>query len=255
MKCCGNCFWSFTQYDEEAVEGYDEFDENIPQAGDCCIGQDHQGIYCCSHHSYIEGMEEYDNYVMWDDKYLGPGYLIVSKLDDEIVKFIKISVWDNEGILNFYIRAFEKDTVEEVNQDFRKIDIKVKSNDPLYNAIFDLSKSLNGKSLYSVDSLMHGKNNLKVEGYLDEASLIVNQDVYRVKYTTDFVDVLVGDNYSCKFYDAFFNFYNQLSAICVENSNDNDIKQLLLKNKALQKSIVLKFCLNLQNVLKGQCLK
>ena len=62
MRCCGNCFWSFSPQDEEELDGYSEYDINKPKAGDCCIGQDHGENYCCSHHDYIDGMEEYENY-------------------------------------------------------------------------------------------------------------------------------------------------------------------------------------------------
>ena len=230
MKCCGNCFWSFNQEDENFLEEYDEFDANIPQAGDCCIGQDHGGSYCCPHHSYIEGMEDYENYVVWDEAYFGNGYLIVSKLDDEIVKFIKIGEVIN-GFPQFYIRAYEKDSFYDPKEEFRKVEIKVNKNEPLYNVLVNFANALNGNSIYSIDSSIQGANHLSVKGYTNEASIIVNKDVYGVRNSTDFVDILIGDKCSCAFYDEFLNFYNNLSTISVEKSHDKDIKQLLLKNK------------------------
>jgi len=69
MRSCGNCFWSFSPADEEALreeyhgEDYD-LDENNPRAGDCCLGVDHNNKYYCSSHSYselCEDCEEYEN--------------------------------------------------------------------------------------------------------------------------------------------------------------------------------------------------
>ena len=228
-RCCANCFWCFTQDDEIELEGYSEDDPNRPQAGDCCIGQEHDENYCCSEHSYIDGMEEYENYVLYDDEYLGPGYLIVSKLDDEIVKFIKICSYGEGGFSKFYIRAYKKDSIDNPNQDFRAITITANQGEPLYDIIYNLAKSLSGGKIESIDSYAQGKNNLRVEGYMDTASLIISKDVYGAKHFTDFVDIHAGDNASCEFYDELVAFYNNLSTITVDGSNEKDIKQLLLK--------------------------
>ena len=229
MRCCGNCFWSFSPQDEEELDGYSEYDINKPKAGDCCIGQDHGENYCCSHHDYIDGMEEYENYVLYDDSYLGPGYLIVSKLDSEIVKFIKIGSYGDGGFPNFFIRAYEKDRVDDSKQKFRTITITVNKEEPLYNVISNFAKSLNGGQIKSIDSHMQGINNLSAKSYISEASLIVSKDVYGVKHSTDFVDIFAGDNDSCEFYSELSTFYNGLSTITVQKTNDNDINQLLIK--------------------------
>lgn len=67
MRNCGNCFWSFSPADEEALreeyhgEDYD-LDDNNPKAGDCCLGVDHNNKYYCSSHSYSEFCEDCEEY-------------------------------------------------------------------------------------------------------------------------------------------------------------------------------------------------
>lgn len=56
-KCCANCVWCFTEYDENDLEGYEETDSNKPQAGDCTLGSDHGKNFVCDKHDYL------DNYI------------------------------------------------------------------------------------------------------------------------------------------------------------------------------------------------
>ena len=76
MRCCGNCFWSFSPEDEEELrseyhgEDYD-LDENTPKAGDCSIGCTHNEHYYCPSHSYNEYTDFYQNYLALNiDKYV-----------------------------------------------------------------------------------------------------------------------------------------------------------------------------------------
>lgn len=76
MRCCGNCFWSFSPEDEEELrseyhgEDYD-LDDNTPKAGDCSIGCIHNENYYCNSHSYNESSSWYQNYLSLNiDKYV-----------------------------------------------------------------------------------------------------------------------------------------------------------------------------------------
>jgi len=120
VKCCKNCFWSFTPEDEEYLEGYSEEDPNRPQAGDCVLGQMHNNDYYCEAHQYIDGMEEYKTYIFYDKTYLGPGYFIIQKIDDEIIRFMKIYILKDNGFPEYSIRAYEKNSYDKPEQKFRK---------------------------------------------------------------------------------------------------------------------------------------
>lgn len=226
MKCCKNCFWSFTEEDEKEVEGYNDDDPNKPQAGDCCLGRDHGGAYYCSSHSFIDGMEEYENYVIYDEEYFGPGYIIVSKLNDKIIKFLKIVKVGEGGFPQFYIRAYEKDSKDNPNDIFRDIEIKAYEEEPLYSVIKTLDKNLNKNRVFTIDSYNQGKNNISSNSGLYNTTITISKDIYGVKNATDFIDVFIGDNDTCEYYYAIYTFYNDLSKIATKNKDD--IKKLLL---------------------------
>lgn len=231
-RCCGNCEWSISPEDEENIlreNGYDDCDLNRPRAGDCCIGQEHDENYCCGHHSYIEGMEEYDIFVLYDDQYFGPGYMIVSKLDEEIVKFMKISTY-GEGIFpNIIIRAYEKDKVDNPNEFFRNIEFEVDKDSLLYGIFNKFTHSIENKKIYTSDSSNQGKNHFYVSEQGRKLSLNVVKDVYGVKNPTNFVDIFLGDYDSCSEYLQVMEFYKNLSTISVNKVKQEDIKMLLKK--------------------------
>jgi len=71
MRCCGNCFWSFSSEDEEELrreyhgDDYD-MDANTPKAGDCSIGCVHNKDYYCPSHTYNEYSVDYQEYLSYD---------------------------------------------------------------------------------------------------------------------------------------------------------------------------------------------
>lgn len=71
MRCCGNCFWSFSSEDEKELrseyhgDDYD-MDANTPKAGDCSIGCIHNKDYYCSSHMYNEYSVDYQEYLSYD---------------------------------------------------------------------------------------------------------------------------------------------------------------------------------------------
>lgn len=234
MKCCANCEWNISPELEEEIlreQRYDETDPNRPHAGDCCIGMKHNETYYCKYHQYLQGYEEYENIVLYDDKCFGPGYYIITKLDDEIIKYMKISIIQESGFPFFQIIGFEKNSVDKPDESFRKIQFTVEKNDPLYKIIGNLAKNTNNQKIYSIDQTFQGKNNLSAKCDIEESFLILEKDIYGVKYETDSINILLGDNDSCKNYKAISNFYNELSSISLRKAKENEIKRLLFKNK------------------------
>ena len=71
MRCCRNCEWSFSPYDEDELrseyhgEDYD-MDANTPKAGDCSIGRIHNSDYYCASHIYNEYSLDYQEYLSHD---------------------------------------------------------------------------------------------------------------------------------------------------------------------------------------------
>lgn len=55
-KCCANCEWCITEYDEEEILNshmYEENDPNRPVSGNCSLGNIPNSNYYCDEHSLI----------------------------------------------------------------------------------------------------------------------------------------------------------------------------------------------------------
>lgn len=230
MKCCANCEWSISPELEDEImkeQGYDMNDLTRPKAGDCVLGMTYDKNYCCSKHIYIEGMEENENYIFYDEEYLGIGYLIVTTLDEEVVKFIKISITNNSVFPCFIVRGFEKDSYDSLDNEFRTIKFTFQKDEPIYELVSKFAKSINNEKLYSIDSNEQGKNNLQLESFINEASIILSKDILGVKHATNFIDVLLGDSDTCKYYEQLLEFYKDLSELPLTTLKEEDIKKLL----------------------------
>lgn len=229
MRCCGNCEWSFSPEEEEAIleeMGYEEDDPTRPRAGDCAIGQTHDDNFYCPSHLYCDGTEE--TYLMYDENYMGQGYLIIQTVNDEITKFIKISSFGEGGFPTFSIRGYEEGLKDNLDKPFTTISITVKREESLFVALNKLARNLKEEKMYSIDPYFQGKSNLMVKSDEDSVTIIINKDILGVRNSTDFIDITLGDEYSCKFYNELLLFYNALSSLPIKNTNDEYIKKLLL---------------------------
>ena len=100
MKCCSNCFWSFSPCDEEYLEGYAADDPNRPKAGDCVLGMEHDKNFYCEKYSSID--EEIDDNELIRDKLYT--ILTANKIVEEIRKnidFLKESIPEIEPMIGF----------------------------------------------------------------------------------------------------------------------------------------------------------
>ena len=228
MRKCENCFnghFNLSDRGEELFCDINEFaEENV------------EIDHCCEYHRYIPGTEEENNYVMFDDKYLGPGFIIINKKNKEIVKFFKIYILNNHGFPSYGIRAYsvkckDKPDKEFTNIEFTFRDIEDEENG-LYKTFSNLDFNLNGNKVGTIDIENQGKNNFSLLGNGNVCKLTIAKDVYGVKHATDFIEINVGDNISCKNYDAINAFYNDLTMLCPNVTNDKDLEELLLiRNK------------------------
>jgi len=184
-------------------------------------------IGCESNFSQEIGKD--DIFVLYDDKYFGPGYLIVSKLGDEIIKFIKISTYGEGGFPNIVIRGYEKGKVDIPDVPFRNISIDVQKESTLYDVFYNLANSIGNKKIYSSNPTEQGTNHMYVVETSSKVSLNLVKDVYGVKCATDFVDIFIGDYYSCEEYLHILEFYKNLSTISLGKTNEIDIKQMIKK--------------------------
>lgn len=188
-------------------------------------------IDSCEYHQYIEGLEEEKNYLLYDESYLGPGYFIINKQDNQITKFIKIYTTNNDGFPHYNIRAFCPDAKDKPEATFTNIEFTFRDfedyDNGLFNAFANLCKNING-NIETIDSKQQGKNNICITRNDRIIKVIFSKDIWHGKqHPTDFIDINLGDNYTCQNYEAINEFYNSLASITPNTAKEQDIKKIL----------------------------
>lgn len=231
-KCCANCEWHISPEDEEEImkkEHYKEDDPNRPKAGDCSWGYNHNGKYVCDNHKYIDVMLSTD--ILYDDKYLGKGFFIITKYCNEIIRFVKIYRTGSYDLPSYSVRAYEIGSVDTDNKGFREMAIEASKEDALFEAISSFADSLNWKCLYSLDKSQYGQNNLSAEVYKNTAFLVFTKGMSGVMPGANFVDIELGDHLTCKNYEAVSLLFRDLAKISQGQAETKTIKKILKISK------------------------
>ena len=172
------------------------------------------------------------NYVLYDDKYLGEGYFIINEVEDKIVKFIKIYIINNNGFLHYALRAFGVETKDNPDTDYTNIEFIFRSREDfdngLYNIFLELAHNIRG-NITTIDGHYEGKNNISFSFDDKETiTMIVSKDIWNGKqHPTDFIDINIGDNYTCEYYEVINKFYNMLAELSCNKTKNNVIKRIL----------------------------
>lgn len=225
MRCCDNCIYGSYGLDcNTGIESlycgiYNYEYEVLPSE-------------VCKEHQYIEGLSNEKNYILYDDKYLGEGYFIINEVDDKIVKFIKIYIINNDGFSHYALRAFGVNGKDNPDNNYTNIEFAFRSTEyfdnGLYNIFLELAKSVRS-NITSIDEHYEGKNNISFSlEDKDIVRVIASKDIYRGKqHPTDYIDINVGNNYTCTNYEVINKFYNMLSELYCNKSKNSDIKRIL----------------------------
>ena len=132
------------------------------------------------------------NYVLYDDRYLGPGFLIINKKNEEITKFLKIFIMNDYGFPNYGLRTFSIFGSDDSDEEYTIIDFTfTDTKNDLYKIFHNLCVNLNGNPIKTID-------------------------------------INIGDETTCENYNAITTFYDQLVASQSKKATEADIKQLSL---------------------------
>ena len=232
MRKCNNCYNGHYNLSERGEEMYcdeTEFMEEVTNSESTC-----------EYHRYIPGFEEEKNYVFFDDKYLGPGYLIVKIKNDIVQKFIKLWISSTDGFPNFSLRVYEKDKKDNPDDDFNTVEFDFRDleddENGLFQAFTNFYHDLSGTSIYSLDMVNHARNNFSMISNLKVTKLIANKDIYYgEQHPTDFIDIAIGDDCTCPKYYAFLKLYQKLSKLDIKSTSNEDIQKLLTDRKKYYK--------------------
>lgn len=186
----------------------------------------------CGQHQFINGCEKEKYYLLYDESYLGQGYFIVHKVDNKITKFMKIYIMNDNGFPNYGLRAFSIDGKDDPNCEFNSIEFVFRGIVNFDNGLFDILSKLGNEiegKIETIDSIQQGRNNFSLSLNEDVIRFIVSKDVYCGKqHPTDFIDINLGDNYTCQNYEAINSFYNSLVELCSQIAREKDIKKLTM---------------------------
>ena len=225
MRICANCYNAHYNMSNGKEELYCDESEFIEEPT--------KEESSCEYHRYFPGMEEEMNYLYYDNSYLSPGFLIVNVEDGKMKKYMKIYNARDNGMPLYGIRAYSLDAKEDPNESFSKIDFTFRDFEDYENGLYDcftsLCNSLSGNTVFSTDSMSHGKNHFKLNSNSRVTTISIFKDTYHgLQHPTDYIDILLGDEYSCNCFLEINAFYQKLSRICRDDISSEKTRVLLL---------------------------
>lgn len=216
-KCCGTCLWCYTEEDLKNDQ-YNDEELNTIQAGDCIMGMNdlHDTLPYCESYAPLPNLE--NTYVVYDETYLGPGYIIINEIDGEIQKFMKLYVSNKTGFPFYKIRAYTLD-----NRVCNKIKFNLSHyiNKNLFKIIKELRAKLKNNKIISIDKL-NGKNSFLEILVENDAALIT---LSKESNDKNYIDISIGNHLSSDYYEIINEFYEELSLLAT-SKDDNFSKTL-----------------------------
>lgn len=229
MKNCSNCFWYYNEMNHSNIENFSN-EEQDSTIGNCILQKDKEDQDFYFPCAYPLGIEEVPQ-IFYDEQYLGPGYFLLYMNNGEIERFLKFYFCNEIGFPTFALRAYEKGSVDRPDQGFRSICFPFDLEEPLYKLVKPLQEKLMGKWIVSTDPMNQGQNNLQFIEKGEKIVLVASKDIYGVKEATNFIDILIGDSYSCKYYQEFLKFYGQLEKISPNKISEEKLQKILTMKK------------------------
>jgi len=222
MRCCDNCNFSSLGLDCNTGietlycgESNYEFETTLNDSCEC--------------HQFIDGLETEKNYLLYDESYFGPGYFIIHTEDGQITKFLKLYIMNQFGFPHYGLRAFSIDGKDKPDLEFNNIEFVFRSREDLDNGLFEAFSMVQNNKFYTIDPKQQGRNNVSISVKNGIIRLVCSKDVYKGKqHPSDFIDINLGDNFSCVNYETINNLFNSLSNICPPIVIQEDVLKLVL---------------------------
>ena len=233
MRNCGNCYDGHYNLSDRGEEmycdetGYSEEDVSVEEG--------------CEWHRFIPGCEEEKNYILYDESYLGPGFFVINEnKEGQIQKWLKIYPVNAGGFTSYSIRAFSVDGRDKPNEEFNTFhftfrDIEDEENG-LYEAFTNLCVRLNGSKVETIDKFSQGRNHFCLKENGKVTTFSISKDIYGIKEPSNFIDIYIGDYFTCENWDAVSRFYVDLAVpyssklqktVKPQKVTEEDIKRLL----------------------------
>ncbi len=227
MRNCNNCKNSYYALDGNDINLYCGYDTFLDKKA---------GEYCCENYKCILEDKLERNYVLYDEKFLGPGFFIVVKQGNKISKFLKLYVNGNNKFPDYNLIAFDvknkgenNNAVKTINFNFKNVldTYYIDNETRLYNALLHLSSLLGENKIYTTDKVFQGNDNFYLTNQNGIITLSLSKDMKNDKLKIDFISINIKNNHTCNFYREISLFYNELLNMKLRNATDEEVRKLL----------------------------
>lgn len=186
----------------------------------------------CPLHQYIDGYGNEKNYLLYDKEYLGEGYFVINEINGKIIKFFKIYIINNNGFPHYCLRSFGLEFRDNPDSDYTNTEFVFRNyedyDNGLYNIFLEFARNINC-NITTIDKYYEGTNNISfILNDKGIVRMVISKDIWRGKqHPTDFIDINIGDNYSCINYEIVDKIYKMLSEVSYKEAKTDDIKKIL----------------------------
>ncbi len=172
-----------------------------------------------------------ETYVLYDRDRMNPGYFIITEEEGEIVQFIRLGTLSTNctnSLPVFCMRGYhQQKCMPEWYAPSKIIDFTVENGHPLYESLYNLAKFLEERPLSTMDTLDQRKDTLSASVRKDTVTITMSKSPYKLKEATHFIDILLGDSYTCGFYNEILDFYRSLSSVSIGETSEKGIEKII----------------------------
>ncbi len=222
MRNCTNCVWSVSQKLEKETKGSEEKTTTM-KVGDCCLSKRQKNTQqICNSHLYLNGSDECEYHLYYDQKNNEHGYLIVGNYMGYNIKFLKI-VASNAQTPIFKIYGYEKPNYNNSKDQNKEILFIINKKDAIYPAF----KKFQEASASIIDSEEQEK--IKAKKWNDNIELTLCKN--SCKFPNSKLNIALKINNNCAEYYQISKLYQDLEAIYLKTVKKEEKENLHLVRK------------------------
>ena len=147
-------------------------------------------------------------YVLTDNNYYKEGFIIIEEKNDYIIKYLKISIFDNE----LYIQGYKKNNNSV-------IEFSINKTNSLYSILDNFYSIIKDNKIYSQDKDIYSNSYMLLKKEKDNITLYLNDSEQRKK---DFININIKDKYQ-----DFLSLINDLATISLGSTKEHILSKII----------------------------
>ena len=172
--------------------------------------------YVCDNHRFAFNYSQEVNELFYDDSYGGPGFLIITKRNNEIIKYLKLFIINPKGVPKFGINAYDSEETD-LDDDFTTLSF-------VFRDIEDNANGLYSAFLEFCESINKDKTHFNVVDNGNTVKLVIAK---AKNYKQSSMDINLGDYFSSRCYPEVFNLFMNLIKYKTQTLSEEDTKQIV----------------------------